>query len=522
VDAGDAISSMDERKFSWFHVKAILVSGIGFFTDAYDLFIINMVVPMIGFAYFGGKVPILEETLMKGASVVGTFIGQILFGVIADKIGRKKMYGVELIILIVGAIGCSMVGPPAKGLSLLAILGFWRFILGVGVGGDYPVSGVITSEFASVHNRGTMVALVFAMQGIGILMGAVVAVISVYGLHHAIDHDYKNLDYGWRILAGFGVAPALLAVYYRMTIPETPRFAMDVEGDISKGAAATEIFQTGKDISGLEDQVTVVTKKAGADSPTKAYFKRSFAYFSQWKNFKVLIGTSMCWFLLDIGYYGTNLNTSVVLGAIGYASAPTIYGTMRNKVVGSLIIALCGNVPGYYFTAFFVDKWGRKPIQIMGFVMLTICFTVLAAAYQQLKHHSLPMFVVIYSMAQFFFNFGPNSTTFIIPAEVFPTAVRSTGHGISAACGKAGAILAAQAFAKVADNPHHGMEHVLGIFAATCFGGLLFTFMVPETKGLSLEELSAEEQDQNSTALTARSKSFDKVDTTSVRAVQDC
>ncbi|KAF0708431.1 hypothetical protein As57867_006337, partial [Aphanomyces stellatus] len=98
---------------------------------------------------------------------------------------------------------------------------------------------------------------------------------------------------------------------------------------------------------------------------------------------------------------------------------------------------------------------------------------------------------VLYSFAQFFFNFGPNTTTFIIPAEVFPTAVRSTGHGISAASGKAGAIIAAQGFAVVAKSSF-GFSGVLYIFSACCFMGLLFSFWVPETKGLTLEELSGE------------------------------
>lgn len=91
------------------------------------------------------------------------------------------------------------------------------------MGGDYPVSGVITSEFASAKNRGTMIALVFAMQGVGILLGALVAVIALLFFKSAIEEDVMNLDYVWRILAGFGVIPALAAVYYRVSIPETPR-----------------------------------------------------------------------------------------------------------------------------------------------------------------------------------------------------------------------------------------------------------------------------------------------------------
>ncbi|OQR83080.1 inorganic phosphate transporter 1-6, partial [Thraustotheca clavata] len=92
-------------------------------------------------------------------------------------------------------------------------------------------------------------------------------------------------------------------------------------------------------------------------------------------------------------------------------------------------------------------------------------------------------------------NFGPNTTTFIIPAEVFPTAVRSTGHGISAASGKAGAIIAAQGFAVAAKT--WGFASVLYIFSACCFMGFLFSFWVPETRGLTLEQLSGEVEGYN-------------------------
>ncbi|TMW67958.1 hypothetical protein Poli38472_007630 [Pythium oligandrum] len=127
----------------------------------------------------------------------------------------------------------------------------------------------------------------------------------------------------------------------------------------------------------------------------------------------------------------------------------------------------------------------------MGFSMLTLLFLFLAIFLNQLKSDEKTVFVVMYSFAQFFFNFGPNSTTFVIPAEVFPTSVRSTGHGILAASGKVGAIIAELGFSVVA-KVSLGLKGVLYIFSACCFLGLLFSFWVPETKGLTLEELSSE------------------------------
>lgn len=140
--------------------------------------------------------------------------------------------------------------------------------------------------------------MVFAMQGVGILLAAAVATatIAVIG-KGAIDADAANLDYAWRFLAGFGAVPALCAVYYRMTISESPRYTMNVEGNVEQAVAdATNHVGNNAHID--------VGKKA-AISPLQAYSGRFVKHFSQWKNAKILIACSATWFLLDIGYYGT-------------------------------------------------------------------------------------------------------------------------------------------------------------------------------------------------------------------------
>ena len=332
------------------------------------------------------------------------------------------------------------------------------------------------------------------MQGVGILLAAGVAVASVSIMKGAIEQDVHNMDYVWRFLSAFGCVPALAAVYYRMTISESPRYTMNVEGRVGQAVADATNHVSNK------QHVEVV--EATRVNPFTTYGGKFVRHFSQWKNLKVLIACAMCWFLLDIGYYGTNLNTNLVLNSIGYTDKSTPYRDIYTVCMGQLIIALCGNVPGYYFTVFFIDRWGRKPIQIMGFVMLTLCFSALGFGWSWFKlPENSTYFVVVYSMAQFFFNFGPNSTTFIYPAEVFPTAVRSSAHGISAATGKLGAILAAQLFPIVVDlggevKSNHFMGPTLIILASLCFLGLLFTFLLPETMGRSLEELGGEAEEE--------------------------
>jgi len=212
---------LDNARFGWSHIRACVVSGIGFFTDAYDIFAINLVSTMIGYVYWpDNKTPSNVDTAIKISLSAGTVVGQLLFGYLADRVGRKRMYGIELMIIIVGTVGQTLAGN-SQAISFWATIVLWRIIVGVGVGGDYPLSSVITSEFASTKRRGAMMAAVFAMQGIGQVTASIVGMIATFAFRNAIDQDKRNLDYVWRIVVGVGAILGLLALYYRLTLPET-------------------------------------------------------------------------------------------------------------------------------------------------------------------------------------------------------------------------------------------------------------------------------------------------------------
>ncbi|KAI9029550.1 major facilitator superfamily domain-containing protein [Phycomyces nitens] len=470
---------------NWFTLRTILTSGAGFFTDSYDVFIINLVTPMLGYVYYkdnNSKMPTDVEGIIKGMASVGTLIGQLTFGFLSDIFGRK-IYGLELMIIILGTINCATSASAIRGVSAIGFLGCWRLLLGIGVGGDYPMSATITSEWSSAGRRGMMMALIFSMQGIGNLAAAIVTLILLAIFKNAINADVDNLDYVWRLCIGLGAVPAVATIYLRFTMPESPRYSLNVNHDIEAAAIAK-----GQHVS--EDLVKQYTKV----EEKRNHWAEFTAYFGQWRHFKVLLGTSLSWFLLDIAFYGLGLNNSYVLAAIGYSRKPTAFETLWANTVGQIIITCLGSVPGYYLTVIFIERWGRRTIQMMGFAVTTVLFTILAAAYYPLRDNSTPAFIFLFTLAQLFQNFGANSTTFIIPGEVFPTKVRSSAHGISAASGKAGAIIAAFAFNVLVDvngapGEHAFLPETLGIFAAVMFLGLVVTFLwVPESMGKDLDE----------------------------------
>jgi PHS family inorganic phosphate transporter-like MFS transporter len=205
--------------------------------------------------------------------------------------------------------------------------------------------------------------------------------------------------------------------------------------------------------------------------------------------------------VLDLAFYGLGLNNTIVLAAIGYGSTKTgtIYHSLYNAAVGSLIIVCAGSLPGYWLSVVFIDSVGRRPIQIGGFAVLTLLFCIIGFGYHILSEGSL---LALYILAQIFFNFGPNTTTFVIPGECFPTRYRSTCHGLSAAMGKLGAIIAQilTQFLLKKDAPAncHGnacspwLPHLMEIFACFMLCGTLVSFLIPETKLKTLEVLAGE------------------------------
>ena len=142
-----ALAEVDKAPFGWYHVRACVVAGVGFFTDSYDIFTASLLTIMLGIVYYPGvgKMPTSSDNAIKLANSAGTVVGQLGFGFLADLVGRKRMYGLELIVIIFATIGQALTsGSPSC--DIIGLIIFWRVIMGVGIGGDYPLSSIITSE----------------------------------------------------------------------------------------------------------------------------------------------------------------------------------------------------------------------------------------------------------------------------------------------------------------------------------------------------------------------------------------
>ncbi|KAL8868294.1 MAG: hypothetical protein Q9174_005086, partial [Haloplaca sp. 1 TL-2023] len=362
-----------------------------------------------------GTIPTSADTAIKVATSGGTVLGQVGFGMLADIVGRKRMYGLELILIIFATLAQSL-SAASPGMSIVGLIIFWRVLMGIGIGGDYPLSSIITSEFATTKWRGAMMGAVFAMQGIGQLAAALIALIVTAGFKESLLTASSAsacdgvcqvaVDKMWRVIIGFGAVPGCIALYYRLTIPETPRYTFDVARDVEKAGEDTKAYVQGK-AEGHPDEVCRVRAIAEAEGrieTPKASFRDFVAHYKQWKYGKVLLGTAGSWFFLDVAFYGLGLNNSIILSAIGYSKGDSMYEIFRRTAVGNLILVCAGAIPGYWVTVFTVDIIGRKTIQLMGFAVLTIIFVVIGFAYDKLLQHNGAL-LGLYILAQFFFNF---------------------------------------------------------------------------------------------------------------------
>lgn len=217
--------SIDDAKLGVFHFKAATTAGAGFFTDSYDLNVIGTVTLLATtqFHLNGDQI-----SMLTSSTLLAVALGAMLFGRLGDLFGRRRVYGLEAVLMMIGAL----VSALAPNFTVLLV---GRLILGLGIGGDYPASGVIMTEYANRRNRGRLVGLTFIFYVFGQVCAYLVSLLVLaIGVPDAM---------AWRLIVGIGVLPSLLVLYQRRHMPESPRWTAD-RGDERRARQDFESFST--------------------------------------------------------------------------------------------------------------------------------------------------------------------------------------------------------------------------------------------------------------------------------------
>jgi len=425
---------------------------MGFFTDAYDLFVIGTVAAIVTAQW---HLSTTTASWVTGAALLGAVAGAFLFGRIADLFGRKSVYALVAAIMIVGALA-SAFSPDFLFLVLA------RFVLGLGIGGDYPVSAVLMSEYSNRRDRGRLVGMVFSMQALGLIVGPLVGLALLSsGVPQALS---------WRLLLGLGAVPAATVIYLRAKMPESPRFQARVQGEGERAALQAAAFS-----EGVLD-ASVVT----ADGERRMGLGE---FLTNPRMLLLLLGTAGTWFLFDYAYYGNTLSLPAILKGVD------AHATLEAKLAWTLAIFVVFAVPGYALAVLHMDRIGHKRLQLIGFTVMAVAFVALGAI-ARLTATVVP-FLLVFGLSYFFVEFGPNTTTFVLPSEVFPVSMRTTGHGVAAGVGKLGAFIGVFLVPQL--QKHIGLRGMLIVAAGASVLGFMLSLVLPEPARRSLEDVSGED-----------------------------
>ncbi|MFB7495393.1 MFS transporter [Streptomyces sp. NPDC056161] len=466
--------ALDDAATTRLHVLFWLLAGLGIMLDGFDFFVIGVANPLISHDF---QVSAAQKGLISAAAIVGSIFGAALLGPLGDRIGRSRIFRVDLWMFVVFSLLCAVAWDVW---SLTA----FRFALGLAVGLDYPIAASYLAEILPSKNRGKWLVAAFSLQAAGILLGAVAGVV-ILQLRPEPD--------SWRILLGFGALPALFIIWLRRKAPESPRW-------LAQNGREREAREVGRRLAGVPVRVTDADRlRQEAPPEGLRAFIQPRLFSARWR--RRTIFASVPWFLMDIATYGVGIFTPTLLASFSVAGPhATFIDEDIVSTTGTAVLDVFLAV-GFGLAIVLVDRVGRIPLQLTGFVVMALALCALAFAGRLTGGAEAHLLLVFAGFGVFntFMNLGPNATTFALPAEVFPSEMRTAGHGFAAGCGKLGAALGTFLFPVLLSSV--GESALLYGVAVACALGFVVTlaFRV-ETRGRPLNELSGAEV----TAITPR------------------
>lgn len=438
------------------HWKIWFLSAMGIFLEGYDLFVIGIALPLINQDFHPSA---MLQGFIASSAVFGMIFGASLGGKITDRFGRRSIFIIDLFLFFIFTILSSF---ASNALYLI----IFRFLLGIGLGADYPICASYISEIMPAKIRGKMLISAFSFQALGMIFASIVGLFVL-----SLDQNTNS----WRIMLASGAIPSVIIMFLRRNVFESPLWL------ISKGKIqdALKIISklTATSIEVLEQKINNENKKS--DHPvyghkilfSKDYIKQTFL-------------ASTPWFLMDVASYAVGIFTPILISKLIIQKPSGAISEIYRSISGAAFVDLF-LVIGFIFNILLIEKLGRIKLQIIGFLGMTVgLILLLTSLFFDHKDSSLHTVFIFtgFTIFNFLLNLGPNATTFTIAAEVYPTQIRASGHGFAAAFAKFGAFLGI--FLMPIITQKYGLDISLIFLTSFCFLGMIITIIAgEETKG---------------------------------------
>jgi MFS transporter, putative metabolite:H+ symporter len=427
---------LDRLPFTREHGRLVVGSGMGWALDAMDVGLVSVVLVQVSTQWELTKG---EASWVASIGFVGMALGASLGGLLADRIGRRQVFALTLLVFGIAT------GAAALSWSLGALLVF-RFFAGLGLGAELPVASTLVSEFAPARLRGRVVVGLEAFWALGWTLAALVGFLVV-----------PRSEAGWRWALALGALPALYAVVIRRGLPESVRF-LELRGRTAEAEAAVRRFEAAAGIDPVP-----------SPAPDPAPVARARGLWAPGVRGRTAALWTV-WFCVNFSYYGAFIWLPSLLFDSGLSLV---------RSFGFTLVITLAQLPGYAVAAWLVETWGRRPTLATFLVGSAAGAGLFATADGETA-------VLVTGMLLSFFNLGAWGALYALTPEVYPTALRATGAGAAAGFGRIASILAPLSVPPLLVLGGSGL--VFGIFAAFFVVGALATLGLPERRGEALDE----------------------------------
>lgn len=423
------------------HRKLLWGSGIGWALDAMDVGLVSFIIAALAVQW---QLEPTQASWIASAGFVGMAIGASLGGLLADRIGRRQVFALTLLVygLATGAAALS------TGLAMLIAL---RLVIGLGLGAELPVASTFISEFAPRKIRGRMVVQLEAFWAVGWVLAAVIGTFVVAGS-----------DNGWRWGLALGAVPALYALVIRWKMPESVRF-LESRNRTDEAEAVVRSFEEAADPGELA-RIDAERHASASAATTTTADEEGPSIFS-----RPFIGRTaalwIVWFGVSLSYYGVFTWIPSLLVADGF--------TLVRSFSFTLIITLA-QLPGYAAAAWLIEAWGRR-------ATLVSFLAGSAGAAMLYGFADAPWQIIAAGCLLSFFNLGAWGALYAIGPELYPTSIRATGTGAAASFGRLASIIAPLIVPLLMAGA--GPIALFSIFAAAFAVAAAAAFFLPEQRG---------------------------------------